>query len=275
MLSEYHELYRKLLKINPDLTLKTYDDIMLRDCTLPCGYISSREDLMQTNCYPKEYRYYRTVSHYKACIYEWIHLGYTSLYDQYMVSKFKKKYLQTDEYGQLVYGHIFSTVMYADMYIPIDLSISKCPAILDRVVFTAAIQICQQIHEQDSVLYHSNFVLYRLLSRYYSKDNTKRILGYRVYSAEGIAQGTEWIEYDSIIYDMQSIYEVYASAPKDSLNTLGISYVNKSTVGGYYYSKSLYSESDLIINPRVSSTDIDKETAAKIDDIVQYCSKYI
>lgn len=76
MLRLYTDLYRRICKYSAELTLQIYDDIILRGCTLPCGYIVSAKDL-DLQYYPKDYRYYKTVSHYKSAVYEWTYLKYS------------------------------------------------------------------------------------------------------------------------------------------------------------------------------------------------------
>lgn len=52
MLRLYTDLYRRICKYSAELTLQIYDDIILRGCTLPCGYIVSAKDL-DLQYYPK------------------------------------------------------------------------------------------------------------------------------------------------------------------------------------------------------------------------------
>lgn len=118
----------------------------------------------------------------------------------YIFSRFKTDCLKTDEYGQLLYSYLFSTVMYPDLYIPAELTINRYPSLLDKDMLYVALNICREL--DSSTERYANTVLIR----YYRLQDVDCIVGYIVYNDTATAQPTQWIEYKGIIYDAVNIY---------------------------------------------------------------------
>lgn len=180
----------------------------------------------------------------------------------YIFSRFKTDCLKTDEYGQLLYSYLFSTVMYPDLYIPAELTINRYPSLLDKDMFYVALNICREL--DSSTVRYTNTVLIR----YYRLQDVDCIVGYIVYNDTATAQPTQWIEYKGIIYDAVNIYRVYSTGTDSDISTIARQYMAKSITESYYYSKILYGENGITKLPIDSISIIDEETDLLINAIV-------
>lgn len=246
----YTDMYERILKSNPTVTLTVYEDIIMRGSSLPYGYIESLDDIAVDH-YINDYRYYRSISEYKTAVYEWRTFRYESLYDTYVFSKFKADCLKRDEYGNMLYSYLFSTILCPDIYTPSPLIMSRWPSILDRPIFEAAIVLCSVLPSTNTAMIYADLALYRLLKRQFPSEDIYYFEGYRVYRTA--AYSTHWVQVDDTIYDIQSIHYLYSTMDKHSVKDIAAAYVSKSIHEGYYYSKSLYQESNVTVETGLPS----------------------